>query len=83
MWGYVQQTMGVSKIIAVEVNHCPQSYACLLLTDKNEKIVFSGDTKPCVNLRNYAMNCKVLIHEATFEDGDEQDAYMKRHTTHS
>jgi ribonuclease Z len=43
--------------------------------------VYSGDTLPCQNLINYASNCKVLIHEATLEDGLEQDALHKKHTT--
>lgn len=57
--------MNINKIVAVEVDHCPQSFACLLINDKNEKILYSGDTLPCRNLINYAMDCKVLIHEAT------------------
>jgi len=30
MWATIKKHMGIEKIIAVEVNHCPQSYACLL-----------------------------------------------------
>ena len=77
----VCKEVGLSKIIAVEVDHCPQSYACLLLTEKNDKIVYSGDTLPCQNLINYAQDCKILIHEATLEDGLERDAKQKKHTT--
>jgi ribonuclease Z len=77
----VCRSMGLRKVIAVEVDHCPQSYACLLLSENGDKIVYSGDTLPCQNLINYAANCKVLIHEATFEDGLEQDALFKKHTT--
>jgi ribonuclease Z len=71
---------GLSKIIAVEVDHCPFSYGCLLITDKNEKVIYSGDTLPCRNFANYAEDCKVMIHEATFEDSLAQDAYQKKHT---
>ena len=56
--------MGHIKIIAVEVDHCPQSYGCLLVSDNGDKIVYSGDALPCQNLINYAANCKVLIHGA-------------------
>jgi ribonuclease BN (tRNA processing enzyme) len=50
--------MDIEKIIAVEVDHCPQSYACLLYS-KNDfgpgnKIIYSGDTRPCQNFINYA-----------------------------
>ena len=60
---------GLSKLLAVEVNHCPQSYACLIESEQHGKLVYSGDTLPCQNLINYASNCRVLIHEATFEEG--------------
>lgn len=36
---------------------------------------------PCKNLINYAQGCSLLIHEATFADGFEQDALVKKHTT--
>jgi ribonuclease Z len=44
-------------------------------------MIYSGDTLPCTNLMNYAQNCRVLIHEATLQDGMEKDALMKKHTT--
>jgi hypothetical protein len=31
MWKTIEQ-VGLKKIIAVEVDHCPQSYGCLLVT---------------------------------------------------
>jgi len=81
LWKAVQQTMNLKKIIAVEVDHCPQSYGCLLIQADDEKIIYSGDTLPCTNFRNYAMNAKVMIHEATLDSGLEADAKMKKHTT--
>lgn len=66
MFTLINETIGLKKIVAVEVDHCPSSYACMLITNENEKIVYSGDTAPCQNLVNYAINCKVLIHEATY-----------------
>ena len=74
MYLVCKDVLGLSKVIAVEVDHCPQSYGCLLLQTNGDKIVYSGDTLPCQNLVNYAHNCKVLIHEATLEDGLEKDA---------
>lgn len=35
------------------------------------KIVYSGDTAPCRNLERLAKDCDVLIHEATFEEMQE------------
>ena len=75
--------MGIEKILAIEVDHCPQSYACLLLSSKHGKILYSGDTLPCQNLFNYAQKARVLIHEATLQDGMEEDAYRKKHATTS
>lgn len=45
----LSQTLGL-KLIAVEVDHCPQSYACMLIGDSlgpGKKLIYSGDTRPC------------------------------------
>ena len=47
----------------------------------NNKIIYSGDTRPCQNFINYAKNCSLLIHEATLETGLEKEAKIKMHTT--
>ena len=64
--------MDIQKVIAFEVNHCPQSYGCLLYSDKQfgkgNKIIYSGDAMPCQNLINYSQRCSLLIHEATFPE---------------
>ena len=52
----LQETMQV-QIIAVEVDHCPQSFACMIVGDNlgpGKKIIYSGDTSPCQNFINYA-----------------------------
>ena len=45
------------------------------------KIVYSGDTRPCESLTELARGATALIHEATFENGMEEDAVKKRHST--
>ena len=45
------------------------------------KIVYSGDTRPCESLTRLARGATALIHEATFENGMEEDAVKKRHST--
>jgi ribonuclease Z len=82
LYKMLKEECGVDKVIAVEVDHCPQSYACLI-DSAHGKLVYSGDTLPCQNLINYATNARVLIHEATFGEGLEADALMKKHTTTS
>ena len=75
--------MNIEKMIAVEVLHCPQSYACLLLGGTNmgpgNKIIYSGDTRPCQNFINYARKSSLVIHEATFQKGLESP--LQKHTT--
>lgn len=77
--------MNIDKVLAIEVDHCPQSYACLLVGGTNmgpgNKIIYSGDTRPCQNFVNYARESSLLIHEATLETGMEEDANKKKHTT--
>ena len=47
MWTILREEMDFEKVIAVEVDHCPQSYACLLVSKQHGNIIFSGDTLPC------------------------------------
>eukprot|EP00850_Spirogloea_muscicola_P006326 SM000030S11335 [mRNA] locus=s30:209714:214717:+ [translate_table: standard] len=44
------------------------------------KVVYSGDTRPCEALVEASCNATVLIHEATFDDGLEEEALAKRHS---
>ena len=83
MYEVLEKEMSFEKIIAVEVDHCPQSYACLIQSKEHGNIIYSGDTLPCQNFINYGQGVKVLIHEATLEDGMEEDALSKKHTTTS
>lgn len=80
---HLQSTLGI-KLLAVEVDHCPQSYACLLVGDAfgpGNKLIYSGDTRPCQNFKNYALNASLIIHEATLGAGMEAEAESKKHTT--
>ncbi len=52
-----------------------------MLVGNNFSLVYSGDTRPCQNLINYAQECTLLIHEATLAAGQEEDALKKKHTT--
>lgn len=48
---------------------------------KGRKIVYSGDTKPCPELVNFAFQADVLIHESTFESSQEEKALKSCHST--
>ena len=52
MTSMVREKMGINLIASVEVDHCPQSYSCLIVTKDNftcgsNRIIYSGDTRPC------------------------------------
>jgi len=47
MWKVLSESMDIDRLIAVEVDHCPQSYACLVESQSFGKIIYSGDTLPC------------------------------------
>ena len=64
MWKTLKETMDIDRVVAVEVDHCPQSYACLVEGGMG-KVIYSGDTVPCQNLINYGQKATLLIHEAT------------------
>lgn len=44
-------------------------------------MVYSGDTRPCPSLVAAARDATLLVHEATFENGMEEEAVKKRHST--
>lgn len=50
---------------------------------KGIKITYSGDTRPCQSLINFAHKSTVLIHESTFEDDDLNNAIEHAHSTSS
>jgi ribonuclease Z len=50
-------------------------------TREGRKIVVSGDTAPCEALQVAAHEADVLVHEATFTDGDSERARLTGHST--
>uniref|UniRef100_A0A673GQB6 Zinc phosphodiesterase ELAC protein 2 n=1 Tax=Sinocyclocheilus rhinocerous TaxID=307959 RepID=A0A673GQB6_9TELE len=65
------------------VRHCKNAFACSLTHQSGWQLVFSGDTMPCDAVVNMGKNATLLIHEATLEDGMEEEACEKRHSTTS
>ncbi|GMS97795.1 hypothetical protein PENTCL1PPCAC_19970, partial [Pristionchus entomophagus] len=78
---YDEKRWGLSGVKAVQVHHTRMANGFVFSTTDGKKIVFSGDTKPCDLLVEHGMDADLLIHEATFEDGHEQDAFRKKHST--
>jgi len=48
---------------------------------KGIKIVYSGDTKPCPEMVQFASGADVLIHESTYESSQELKAIENGHST--
>uniref|UniRef100_A0A8D3ANN2 Zinc phosphodiesterase ELAC protein 2 n=1 Tax=Scophthalmus maximus TaxID=52904 RepID=A0A8D3ANN2_SCOMX len=65
------------------VRHCKNAFACCFTHQSGWKLAFSGDTMPCDWFVHMGRNATLLIHEATLEDGLEQEAVEKRHSTTS
>jgi ribonuclease Z len=72
---------GISRLEAIPVSHCPFSYAVVLEGTSFGTVAYSGDCRPSARFAERARNADLLIHEATFEDGMEAEATMKRHST--
>uniref|UniRef100_A0A8C9TY42 Zinc phosphodiesterase ELAC protein 2 n=1 Tax=Scleropages formosus TaxID=113540 RepID=A0A8C9TY42_SCLFO len=73
--------LDLEKFQTCVVPHCKGSFACSLSHQAGWKVVFSGDTVPCEALVQMGKNATLLIHEATLEDGMEEEAKQKRHST--
>ncbi|ONK67177.1 uncharacterized protein A4U43_C06F16930 [Asparagus officinalis] len=82
---------GLEALYSVPVIHCPQAFGVVLKAAERKnntgkaipgwKLVYSGDTRPCQSLIDASSGATVLIHEATFEDGMDEEAITKNHST--
>ena len=67
------------EVAIVPVDHCHHAFG-LVFTHKNGwKLVYSGDTRPCEGLIKEGLGATILIHEATFEDDLQTEAFNKFH----
>ncbi|XP_040187093.1 zinc phosphodiesterase ELAC protein 2 isoform X2 [Rana temporaria] len=73
----------LDKFQTCHVRHCKNAFGCAVVHQSGWKLVFSGDTMPCDALIEMGKDATLLIHEATLEDGLEQDAIEKAHSTTS
>ena len=48
---------------------------------RGRKIVYSGDTRPCSEMVDFARHANILIHESTFESSQEAKALETGHST--
>ncbi|XP_042361734.1 zinc phosphodiesterase ELAC protein 2 isoform X2 [Plectropomus leopardus] len=73
----------LEKFQTCTVRHCRNAYACSFTHQSGWKVAFSGDCMPCDAFVHIGKNATLLIHEATLEDGLEEEAVEKRHSTTS
>uniref|UniRef100_A0A8C2WIV8 Zinc phosphodiesterase ELAC protein 2 n=1 Tax=Cyclopterus lumpus TaxID=8103 RepID=A0A8C2WIV8_CYCLU len=78
-----QRTQSFIQFQTCTVRHCKNAYACSFSHRSGWKLAFSGDTMPCDAFVHAGKNATLLIHEATLEDGLEEEAVEKRHSTTS
>lgn len=73
----------LEKFQTCRVRHCKNAFACSFTHQSGWKLAFSGDTMPSDAFVHTGKNATLLIHEATLEDGLEEEAVEKRHSTTS
>ncbi|XP_062447698.1 zinc phosphodiesterase ELAC protein 2 isoform X2 [Rhea pennata] len=77
------ESYDLAEFQTCEVQHCKNAFACSVVHKSGWKVVYSGDTMPCMALVQMGKNATLLIHEATLEDGMEKEAIEKTHSTTS
>ncbi|XP_019497046.1 PREDICTED: zinc phosphodiesterase ELAC protein 2 isoform X1 [Hipposideros armiger] len=77
------ETCDLEEFQTCLVRHCKHAFGCALVHTSGWKLVYSGDTMPCETLVQMGKDATLLIHEATLEDGLEEEAKEKTHSTTS
>lgn len=78
---FAEQGIPIASVATIPVVHCPAAFAGTLTTLSGFRVSFSGDCRPSQLFAQVARGSDVLVHEATFEDGLEDEAVAKRHCT--
>lgn len=77
----LNRKLGITRLLSVPVSHCYQSFAVVIDGTSFGKLVYSGDCRPSEKLVKVGHGADLLVHEATFEDGMEEEAVLKMHST--
>jgi len=78
---FLNRELGITRCVSVPVSHCYHSYAVVLDGTSFGRLVYSGDCRPSDRLTEEGHGADILIHEATFENGMEEEAVLKMHST--
>jgi len=77
----LNKDLGITRCTSVPVAHCRNAFAVILENTCFGRLVYSGDCRPSRPLAYAALGADLLIHEATFANGMEAEASLKRHST--
>ena len=77
----LRDELGIQSCSAIPVAHCPNSFAVVFHGTSFGSLAYSGDCRPSRPFAHAAHGADILIHEATFADGMEAEATVKRHCT--
>jgi ribonuclease Z len=78
----LESRLGITSIQAVPVSHCRHAFAVVMdCAGTLGRVAYSGDCRPSMKFADLALDADILIHEATFEDGMEEEAVLKKHST--
>jgi ribonuclease Z len=77
----LKDDLGIHSCTSIPVAHCAHSFAVVFHGTAFGSLAYSGDCRPSEKFAKIAYNADLLIHEATFANGMEADAVVKRHCT--
>ncbi|MEW6455901.1 MAG: MBL fold metallo-hydrolase [Acidobacteriota bacterium] len=69
------------EIFSFSVEHGIEAIGFKIVEKNGKSMVYSGDTKPCLNIIKNALDCDLLIHESTFPHQYEEEVNKGGHTT--
>lgn len=78
---FSQTDIPIRKVETVRVNHCHGAQAISMTFNNGFKFSYSGDCRPSRQFCRIGADSDVLVHESTFDDGMEGDAWAKKHST--
>ena len=77
-WYYILRLYSRGALSPFFLSH---SYAVSIDGTPFGRLAYRGECRPSTTFADAAVNADLLIHEATFEDGMEEEANLKRHCT--
>lgn len=77
----IQEILGGTKVFTTEVDHRGAKCYGIVLRGNGWSLAYSGDTQPCERFIKAGKGVDILLHEATFENGEEENAANKKHST--